>query len=141
MQPAETTILPKKLNPQGWGYLLGSPKSFGFGEHGVLGDGEEEGVADFEAGEALRVGGEGADSIVYSDTFGSYDVLDVAGSRHLRINHARLFSEEKNHINGIENFWNQAKRHLRPNPAILPFLGVQQASQDLLRTSGPGCLA
>ena len=81
------------------------------------------------------------DSIVYSDTFGSYDVLDVAGSRHLRINHARLFSEEKNHINGIENFWNQAKRHLRPNPAILLFLGVQQASQDLLRTSGPGCLA
>lgn len=53
------------------------------------------------------------DSIVYSDTFGSYDVLDVAGFRHLRINHAKLFSEEKNHINGIENFWNQAKRHLR----------------------------
>ncbi|WP_288550322.1 transposase, partial [uncultured Brachyspira sp.] len=23
------------------------------------------------------------------------------------------FAEEKNHINGIENFWNQAKRHLR----------------------------
>jgi transposase len=53
------------------------------------------------------------DSIVYSDTFSSYDVLDVAGFKHLRINHSKLFSENKNHINGIENFWNQAKRHLR----------------------------
>jgi transposase len=53
------------------------------------------------------------DSIVYSDTFGSYNVLDVSAFRHLRINHSKLFSEEKNHINGIENFWNQAKRHLR----------------------------
>jgi transposase len=53
------------------------------------------------------------ESIVYSDTFNSYNVLDVAGFRHFRINHKKLFSEEKNHINGIENFWNQAKRHLR----------------------------
>jgi transposase len=53
------------------------------------------------------------DSIVYSDTFRSYNILDVAGFRHLRINHKKLFAEEKNHINGIENFWNQAKRHLR----------------------------
>jgi transposase len=53
------------------------------------------------------------DSIVYSDTLSSYDVLDVAGFKHLRINHSKLFSESKNHINGIENFWNQAKRHLR----------------------------
>jgi transposase len=53
------------------------------------------------------------DSIVYSDTLNSYDVLDVAGFKHLRINHSKLFAEDKNHINGIENFWNQAKRHLR----------------------------
>jgi len=53
------------------------------------------------------------DSIVYSDTLNSYDVLDVAGFKHLRINHSKLFSEDKNHINGIENFWNQAKHHLR----------------------------
>src|ERR1700722_14630356 len=33
------------------------------------------------------------DSIVYSDTFSSYDVLDVAGFKHLRINHSKLFSE------------------------------------------------
>jgi transposase len=53
------------------------------------------------------------DSIVYSDTLSSYKVLDVAAFRHLRINHSKLFSDQSNHINGIENFWNQAKRHLR----------------------------
>ena len=26
---------------------------------------------------------------------------------------AELFADKRNHINGIENFWNQAKRHLR----------------------------
>lgn len=53
------------------------------------------------------------DSIVYSDTFPSYNVLDVSAFKHYRINHAKLFADRKNHINGIENFWNQAKRHLR----------------------------
>ena len=53
------------------------------------------------------------DSIVYSDSLPSYNALAVAGFRHLRINHSKLFAEGKNHINGIENFWNQAKRHLR----------------------------
>jgi transposase len=31
----------------------------------------------------------------------------------MRINHSELFADKNNHINGIENFWNQAKRHLR----------------------------
>ncbi len=53
------------------------------------------------------------DSIVYTDCFRSYDVLDVSEFHHLRINHSKLFAEQSNHINGIENFWNQAKRHLR----------------------------
>ena len=53
------------------------------------------------------------DSIVYSDTFPSYNVLDVSAFKHYRINHAKRFADRKNHINGIENFWNQAKRHLR----------------------------
>ncbi len=53
------------------------------------------------------------DSIVYSDSLPSYNALDVSGFRHLRINHSKLFADGKNHINGIENFWNQAKRHLR----------------------------
>jgi transposase len=32
---------------------------------------------------------------------------------HLQINHSKLFSEQKNYINGIENFWKHAKRHMR----------------------------
>ena len=53
------------------------------------------------------------DSIVYSDSLASYNVLDVSEFRHFRINHSDLFADKQNHINGIENFWNQAKRHLR----------------------------
>ncbi len=53
------------------------------------------------------------DSIVYTDTFRSYNALDVSEFRHYRINHSKLFADKQNHINGIENFWNQAKRHLR----------------------------
>lgn len=52
------------------------------------------------------------DSIVYTDSFGSYDILDVSEFHHHRINHSEVFAAERNHINGIENFWNQAKRHL-----------------------------
>ena len=53
------------------------------------------------------------DSIVYTDTFAAYNALDVSSFSHHRINHSKLFADRKNHINGIENFWNQAKRHLR----------------------------
>ena len=54
------------------------------------------------------------DSIVYSDTFKSYNSLHVEGYHHVRINHSQTFATSKrNHINRIENFWNQAKRHLR----------------------------
>ena len=53
------------------------------------------------------------DSIVYTDTFKSYNILDVSEFKHERINHSQLFADKRNHINGIENFWNQAKRHLR----------------------------
>jgi len=53
------------------------------------------------------------DSIVYSDCWRGYNVLDVSEFKHYRINHSILFADQKNHINGIENFWNQAKRHMR----------------------------
>ncbi len=53
------------------------------------------------------------DSIVYTDALPSYNALDVSEFKHLRINHSKLFAENRNHINGIENFWNQAKRHMR----------------------------
>jgi len=53
------------------------------------------------------------DSIVYTDSYRSYNALDVSGFHHQRINHSIDFARGKNHINGIENFWNQAKRVLR----------------------------
>lgn len=53
------------------------------------------------------------DSVVYSDAYHSYDTFDVSEFHHHRINHSDVFVDEKNHINGIENFWNQAKRALR----------------------------
>jgi transposase len=60
------------------------------------------------------------DSIVYTDTFRSYNALDVSAFRHMRINHSKLFADRQNHINGIENFWNQTKRQLRK------FNGIKQ---------------
>lgn len=53
------------------------------------------------------------DSIVYTDYWRAYNALDVSEFKHYRINHSKLFAKKNNHINGIENFWNQAKRHMR----------------------------
>ena len=53
------------------------------------------------------------DSIVYTESFKAYDALDVSEFRHERINHSKEFVDDARHINGIENFWNQSKRHLR----------------------------
>lgn len=53
------------------------------------------------------------DSIVYSDSWNGYNVLDVSEFKHFRINHSKAFVDSQNHINGIENFWSQAKRHMR----------------------------
>ncbi len=53
------------------------------------------------------------DSIVYSDGWKGYNVLDVSDFHHFRINHSELFVDNQTYINGIENFWNQAKRHMR----------------------------
>ena len=53
------------------------------------------------------------DSIVYSDGWLGYNALHVSEFKHYRINHSKLFANGRNHINGIENFWNQAKRHMR----------------------------
>lgn len=53
------------------------------------------------------------DSIVYTDGWTAYNALDVSEFHHERINHSEEFAIGRNHINGIENFWNQAKRVLR----------------------------
>ena len=63
------------------------------------------------------------DSIVYTDSFKVYDVLDVSEFHHRRVNHSKEYvNEHGHHINGIENFWNQAKRLLRR------FNGIQKDS-------------
>ena len=55
-----------------------------------------------------------ADSVVYTDSLASYNILDVSGFKHHRVNHSKTFVTKRgNHINGIENFWNQSKRVLR----------------------------
>lgn len=43
------------------------------------------------------------DSIVFTDSYKSCDVLDVSAFKHFRINHNENFVDSKNHINGIEN--------------------------------------
>ncbi len=53
------------------------------------------------------------DSIVYTDGFKGHNALDLSGFRHDRINHSEHCVEQHNHMNGIENFWHQGKRHLR----------------------------
>ena len=65
------------------------------------------------------------DSIVYSDSWKGYNVLDVSAFKQFRINHWELFADKQNHINGIKNFWNQVKRHmLRFNGAPLVQFGL-----------------
>ncbi|MGP5303002.1 IS1595 family transposase [Psychrobacter celer] len=54
------------------------------------------------------------DSFVYTDSYRSYNAMDVSEFKHSRVNHSKEFTCGKNnHINGIENFWNQSKRTLR----------------------------
>jgi len=52
-------------------------------------------------------------SILYSDSYRSYDGLVLDGFEHHRINHSKEFARgRRNHINGIESFWSYAKAKL-----------------------------
>jgi transposase len=53
---------------------------------------------------------------MYTDAFKAYNALDVSDFLHRSINHSKLFADRHNHINGIGNFWNQAKINI-------PFMG------------------
>ena len=53
------------------------------------------------------------DSIVYTDSLHSYDKPNISGFIHHRINHSKAFADLRNYVNGMENFWNQAKWGLR----------------------------
>ncbi|SFG66437.1 insertion element IS1016 transposase [Neisseria elongata] len=50
------------------------------------------------------------DGIVCTDSLSSYGKPDVSGFIHHLINHSKEFADRQNHINGIKNFWHQAKR-------------------------------
>ena len=52
-------------------------------------------------------------------------MLDVSEFKHYRMNHSKMFADKQNHINGIENFLNQAKRYLRK------FKGIPRERFDL----------
>jgi len=52
-------------------------------------------------------------------------MLGVSEFSHFCINHSTYFAERQNHINGIENLGNQAKRHLRK------FNGIPQGCSEL----------
>ena len=58
------------------------------------------------------------DSVVYTDGHTAYNALDISEFTHYRINHSKEFVSKHTHINGIKNFWNQAKRHMRKYNAI-----------------------
>jgi len=56
----------------------------------------------------------GKESVLYSDSFKTYDGLVNFGYRkHYRVKHGENeFAKGRNHINGIENFWSIAKTRL-----------------------------
>ena len=81
------------------------------------------------------------DSIVYTDSLSSYDKLDASGFIHHRINHFKEFADRQNHINGIKNFWNQAKRVLRKYNGIdckFSLYSWKNANFDLTSACRPG---
>lgn len=59
-------------------------------------------------------------SLVYTDTFRSYDGLVSYGFKHERIDHGLKFANGKGYINGIEGFWAFAKERLMKYHGIDP---------------------
>src|SRR5882724_5482492 len=53
------------------------------------------------------------DALVYTSASHVSDALNRLGVRHRRVNQNDRFAPGPAHVNGIENFWNQSKRHLR----------------------------
>ena len=67
------------------------------------------------------------DSIVYADAPSTANVLHMSALHHRRVNDRKRHALGRAQIDSIENFWNQAKRHLSryhglPRPPSHPFL-------------------
>ncbi len=55
-----------------------------------------------------------ADSVVDTGSSASYNILNVSGFKHRRVNQSKSFVNKRgNHIDGIEYFWIQSRRVLR----------------------------
>ena len=55
------------------------------------------------------------ETVIHTDGWRGYDgLVDVGFDKHFRVNHnqSEFLSGERNHINGIENFWSFTKRRL-----------------------------
>jgi transposase len=59
-------------------------------------------------------------TLVYTDRWAGYDTLAFCGYRHLRVDHARRFSQGKVHINGLEGFWSYAKSKFIKHHGVSP---------------------
>lgn len=53
------------------------------------------------------------DAVFYADASGGREVLDVSGFHQQRVNVGKRPARGRPQIDSIENFWSQAKRHLR----------------------------
>ncbi len=53
------------------------------------------------------------DRVVYTESYRSYNALDLGDFKQFKINHSKEFTTNHNHIKGTENFWSQAKQILR----------------------------
>ncbi|MBI3526792.1 MAG: IS1595 family transposase [Betaproteobacteria bacterium] len=53
------------------------------------------------------------ESLVYTNALHVSDALNRLGVRHRKVAPRDRFAPGPAHMNGIENFWNQARRHLR----------------------------
>lgn len=58
------------------------------------------------------------DAIVYADSSADCRALDVSGLHHRRVDESSRLSRGRPRIDQVENFWSQAKRHLRRYNAI-----------------------
>lgn len=59
-------------------------------------------------------------SVIYKDTSKNYTAFDMSSLYYRRINPSQLLTDRPNQIDDIENFWSQAKRHLRKFNGIKP---------------------
>jgi transposase len=79
-------------------------------------------------------------SIVCSDAWRGYTVLDVSDLHHFhhfhhfQINHSETFADKQNHTSEMDNFWTQAKRHMRK------FNGIPKAHLARFERNASGAL-